>query len=265
VEDLLANSITGTAAGAPYVALPPADSVGRAPIVAVWHQLGASEAAMAAALPLRGVAGWRIYLGLPGTGSRPTEATPDRDLLLGGYGPIVEGALAEFPAVRAELRRRLPIDDGPVAVVGASAGGHVALLALTAGMGPVATAAVVNPAVRAESVVAVNERFGRFRYQWSAAARASAATMDTIALAGRVPGGTAVLLVSGEREYPEFVPDQHALIEALPGPVRHLTIDGMGHDLSEPLDPLPSAQTPHAAAADRAITEFLNEHFLAIR
>jgi pimeloyl-ACP methyl ester carboxylesterase len=242
------------AAGVPYIAVPPPGPVREAPMVAVWHQFGASEAAMAAALPLSDLPAWRIYFGLPGTGSRRSAPAPDRDLLLDWYAPLVEQAVAEFPAVHAELRRKLPIDDGPVAVVGGSAGGHVALLAMIGGQVPVAAAAVVNPAVRAESVIAVSSPGG---YEWTAAKRAKAAAMDAVLLAGSVSPGTAVLLVSGEHEFPEFVPDQNALLGALPGPVRHVTVAGMGHNLTEPLQELPAAQTPAAAAVDRAVTAFL--------
>lgn len=75
----LQTPITGKAAGVPYVALPPADGAETAPLVLTWH-LGApprSETAMAAALPLRGLEAWRVYLGLPVLGSRLPEGGLD--------------------------------------------------------------------------------------------------------------------------------------------------------------------------------------------
>jgi hypothetical protein len=67
------DQIAGHAAGVPFVALPPAG--GRrasAPVVVAWHLLDPprTEAAFAAAVPLRGLDAWRIYLGLPLSGSR---------------------------------------------------------------------------------------------------------------------------------------------------------------------------------------------------
>ncbi|MGH2603820.1 MAG: alpha/beta hydrolase, partial [Dehalococcoidia bacterium] len=64
--------IKGTAAGVPYVALPPPDGAETAPLILTWHLADPprSETAMAAALPLRGLEAWRVYLGLPLLGSR---------------------------------------------------------------------------------------------------------------------------------------------------------------------------------------------------
>jgi pimeloyl-ACP methyl ester carboxylesterase len=201
------EAIEGTAAGVPFVALPPDGVTGRAPMIAGWHPTAdpGSPAAMAAVLPLRGLPAWRVYFGLPGTGSRPAERVEDWDLLLDGLAPMVEGAAAEFTDARAALQRDLPIDAGPVAVVGGSAGG------------------------------------------WAA----KAASMDmAAAMAGlRTP----LLLVTGEHEYPEFLPDQDALLAALAGPSRHVTVAGMSH---------PFADAPHAAA-DRAVTAWFTEHFSA--
>jgi dienelactone hydrolase len=276
----LGDAITGTAAGVPFVALPPVAlppvvlppggtgpaGSGRAPMIAVWHPTAApgSPAAMAAAIPLPDVPAWRVYFGLPGTGSRQATGEAagrgeDWDLLLDGYAPMIEQAAAEFPAARAALRSDLPIDDGPIAVMGGSAGGHVALLVLTGGTVPVAAAALINPAVRAESVVLVNEGFHDFGYQWTGKARTKAAALDTVAAADAVLA--AVLLVTGEHEYPEFRPDQDALLAALGGPVRHLTVPGMRHEfaVSPGLEPAP--QTPHAVAAEQAISSWLTEHF----
>ena len=65
----LQRPIRGTAAGVPYVAQPPADGAETAPLVVVWHLASPprSEAAMAAALPLRGIEAEEL-------GTRLTEA-----------------------------------------------------------------------------------------------------------------------------------------------------------------------------------------------
>jgi pimeloyl-ACP methyl ester carboxylesterase len=262
----LENAITGTAAGVPFVALPPAGGAhspavgtGRAPMIAAWHPTAApgSPAAMAAALPLADLPAWRVYFGLPGTGSRRAGPAGGEDLLLDFYAPMIEQAAAEFPAARAALQDELAIDDGPVAVMGGSAGGHVALLVLTGGNVPVTAAALINPAVRAESVVMVNEGFQDFSYQWTEDARAKAATLDMVAAAPSA--GAAVLLITGEHEYPEFRPDQDALLAALGGISRHVTIPGMDHTFAEEPGLNPAPQTPHAIEAERAISAWLSD------
>jgi len=61
-----------------------------------------------------------------------------------------------------------------------------------------------------------------------------------------------VLLVVGEHEYPEFRPDQDALLAALGGPARQVIVPGMDHALVGDA----------AAAANQAITDWLTEHFI---
>ncbi|WP_199493149.1 alpha/beta hydrolase [Marinitenerispora sediminis] len=193
-DELLPNARTGVAAGVPYVALPPAGGARSAPLVAVWHMMDAprTETAMAAALPLAELAAWRVYLGLPMHGSRQPagEAGPDDaafpDPLLDIVAPVVRGAAAEFPAALAELRTVLPVTDGPVGLVGASAGAAVALEVLAAGAIPVAAAALVNPAVTARAVIGVGERAFGMRYPWTEESRAVADRLDFVARAGEI-------------------------------------------------------------------------------
>jgi dienelactone hydrolase len=249
----LAEAVSGIAADVPFVALPPVSlKGGPAPMIALWHPLGeaGSPEAMAAVLPLRGLPAWRVYFGLPRTGSRAADAAVGSDLVLDIYTPMIEQAAAEFAEARTALQAMLPVDDGPVAVVGSSAGGHTALRVLTAGQIPVAAAAVINPAVRTESVVAVNERFLDVRYRWAEPARQQAASLDIVNVAAAVQAP--VLLVVGENEYPEFRPDQDELLAALGGPAKQITISGMDHALVGDA----------AAHADRAIADWLTTHFI---
>src|ERR1700712_5230620 len=76
--------ITGTAAGVPFTALPPAADIdGAAPLIVTWHMLDAprTNAAFAAALPMTGVPAWRVHLGMPMCGARAVE---------GGFDTIVK-------------------------------------------------------------------------------------------------------------------------------------------------------------------------------
>lgn len=96
---------------------------------------------MAAALPLRGLQAWRVYLGLPMLGSRLPEGELEEffrlfreDMVLNEFGPITRQAVEEFPAALAELRDRLPVGDGPLGLVGGSMGAWVAQRSLPRAM-----------------------------------------------------------------------------------------------------------------------------------
>jgi pimeloyl-ACP methyl ester carboxylesterase len=151
----------GVAAGVSYVALPPATPTRRAPLVVAWHGLQAprGEQALCAALPLAGLPAWRVYLRLPGSGARapagrlelePGLPPGSEAFVLGLFAPVVEQAAAELPAVVAALRSTLPLADGPVGLLGWSAGATVALLALAERELPVRAAALVRPVVQLE-------------------------------------------------------------------------------------------------------------------
>ncbi|MGH3852638.1 MAG: alpha/beta hydrolase family protein, partial [Pseudonocardiaceae bacterium] len=100
--------------------------------------------------------------------------------------PLVRQAAEEFPAALSELRERLPVDNGPIAVVGGSLGGMVVLRILARPRIPIEAAALVNPAVRARSVVGlVTDITGR-PYPWDAESREAADRLDFVARAGDI-------------------------------------------------------------------------------
>ena len=81
-------TVSGVAAGVPYVALPPAGRHGGhepAPLIIAWHlnDPPRSAAAMAAALPLSGAAAWRVYLDLPMHGQRQLPGGLEEFMQLG--------------------------------------------------------------------------------------------------------------------------------------------------------------------------------------
>src|SRR5215218_11085053 len=93
-RDRMHSPITGTAAGVPFTALPPADD-GPAPLIVTWHMLDAprSDAAFAAALPMSGVPAWRVHLGMPMCGARMDDGRVDAAVAL-----IVEDSLMAYAA-----------------------------------------------------------------------------------------------------------------------------------------------------------------------
>ena len=141
------ETMSGTAAGVPFTALPPAAEIdGPAPLIVTWHMLDAprSDAAFAAALPMAEVPAWRVHLGMPMCGARMVDGRLDaaielarKDALLAFLAPFTRQAADEFPAALTALRDQLPVDDQPVSVLGASLGAAVALQVLTAGGIPI--------------------------------------------------------------------------------------------------------------------------------
>ncbi|WP_091448569.1 alpha/beta hydrolase family protein [Actinokineospora iranica] len=267
------ETITGSAAGVPFTALPPAGvAAGPAPLIVTWHMLDAprTDAAFAAALPMARVPAWRVHLGMPMCGARMADGRVDAvvdliraDPLMAYLAPFLRQAADEFPAALAALRDRLPVDDGPVSVLGGSLGGAVALEVLTTGRVPLKAVALVNPAVRMRSAVEVIEAgFGQ-PYPWTAESRATADDLDFVArVAAGVPARPPLLLVSGELDYPAFRTDATALVDALreryphPDDVEVTTVPDLPHPLAEEPGLEPAPQSPAAKAVDDILTRW---------
>lgn len=269
------EEITGTAGGVPYVALPPAGGETNAPLIIAWHlhDPPRSEVAMAAALPLRGVAAWRVYLGLPFCGSRLPAGGIDAfqalgydDAVLKVFEPTCREAVAELPPALAALRAELPLDDGPVGLVGGSVGALVALSVLTEVDLPVAAVGLVSPALQLRSVVAANERRFGVTYPWGDESRVVADRLDFLARADEIrASGAAVLLAVGELDDGPGIrlPAEqlhHELTRSSPDAATLVTIPGMGHAIAdEPgLDAAP--QNQDAARVDALLTDWFTEH-----
>ncbi len=264
------ETITGTAAGVPFTALPPTGVTdGPAPLVVTWHMLDAprTDAAFAAALPMSGVPSWRVHLGMPMCGARMVDGRVDavldlirEDPLMAYLAPFVRQAVDEFPAALAALREQLPVDGEPVGVLGGSLGAAVALEVLITQRVPIKAVALVNPAVRVRSAVEVIEAgFGQ-AYPWTAESRTTADELDFVArVAAGVPAQPPLLLVSGERDHPAFRTDAAALVDALraryehPDEVELTTVPDLSHPLAEEPGLEPAPQLPAATAVDETL------------
>jgi pimeloyl-ACP methyl ester carboxylesterase len=249
--------ITGTAAGVPFTALPPAVS-GPAPLLVTWHMLDAprSDAAFAAALPLAGVPAWRVHLGMPMCGARMVDGSMDaalklvmEDRVLSYMAPFVDQAAAEFPAALASLRSQFPIADGPIYLLGGSLGGMVTLQVLSDPPVEVAAAALVNPAIRVRSVVTLFPT----PYEWTPAATAAADRLDFITRANEI--SAPLLIISGALDHPVLRADA-ADLAAAAAKAELIDLPDLAHPLADEPGIDPAPQTPGAKAVDHTLTEW---------
>jgi pimeloyl-ACP methyl ester carboxylesterase len=269
------QEITGVAAGVPYVALAPDGEPRDAPLVVAWHlhDPPRSETAMAAALPLNGLPAWRVYLGLPMSGSRLPDGGLEsffqlgyEDAVLKVFEPTCRQAVEEFPSALAALRRQLPLGDAPLGLMGGSAGALVALCVLAELSLPVRAAALVSPAIRLPAVVAANERRFDVTYQWTEQSRAAADRLDFVARAEEIAKrDAAVLLVVGSQDDEAGIrtPAEHlwrVLSRLAPDRTALTSIPGMAHALAEEPGLHPAPQTPHAARVDTVVAEWFHRH-----
>jgi hypothetical protein len=242
-----------------------------------------TETAFAAALPLDGLDAWRIYLGLPMSGSRLPAGGADElmrlgyeDAVLNLQGPIAAQGAEEFPAVFSELRDQLVLADAPLALVGGSMGSAIAQLVLAEtapAAGITAKAAVlISPMAQLRPAVdATGRRFGA-TYPWGPASLAVARHMDFAARADDIArnGQPAVRLIVGADDDAEgvLVPSERlrdALLARYNGAGRAdvVVVQGMGHALAEEPGVAPAPQTAAAAEVDRHAVEWLKTHVLS--
>jgi dienelactone hydrolase len=273
--------ITGTAAGVPFTALPPAVTIeSPAPLVVTWHMLDPplTDAAFAAALPLTGVPVWRVHLGMPLCGARMRDGRMDavielarKDAAMAYLVPFVRQATEEFPAALSALREQLPVD-GPIGVVGGSLGGAVVLQLLARSRIPIAAAALVNPAVRVRSSVGLVKGAAARPYPWNAESRKAVDQLDFVACAGDIAARAPqppLLVVSGELDFPVLRTDAAELVAALgeryaqPDHVQLITVADLAHPLAEPPGLEPAPQLPAAKAVDEAMTQWFLRHLTA--
>jgi dienelactone hydrolase len=240
------TSFSGIVADVPYIALPPAgrrDGDEAAPLIVAWHlnDPPRSAAAMASALPLAGVPAWR-------------EVTQ---------------AVAEFPAVLAELQARLPLTDAPIGLVGASIGTLPAQLVIAEGAAQVTAAALISPVIQLTEVVAANERRFTVSYPWSDASRAVASRLDFVARADEIAARDpqpALLLITGADDDPAFPLQTQRVHSELrqryndPERLRRMSIPGMGHGFAAEPGIEPAPQTEEARLVDTATTEWFRRH-----
>lgn len=274
-------AVSGIAAEVPYLALPPARRTGEerepAPLIVAWHlnDPPRSASAMAAALPLATVEAWRVYLDLPMHGRRQLPGGLEefmqlgyQDAVLRAFEPQVSQAVAEFPAVLAELRARLPLTDGPIGLVGGSIGTLPAQLVIAGGAAEVSAAVLISPVIQLAEVVAANERRFNVSYPWSDASRAVVDRFDFVAraaeLAARDPQ-PALLLITGaddDRAFPAQTERLESELSRLYDGkrLRRMSIPGMKHAFADEPGIEPAPQITEAQLVDAATSEWFRRY-----
>ena len=226
MNDHIETPTTGTTdQGVPYLLLAPRSGAADAPLVVAWHLLDPprTEAAFAAALPLDGLDAWRLYLGLPMSGSRTPEGGMDAIFAMMGqdapgllHGPIHSQAVAEAPAAIAEVRERAGIADGvPVGLMGGSMGAAIVAELLATRALDARAAVLLNPLLELRPMIdAVSPMFGG--YTWTPAGDAAAAKIDYVRRADEVAAsGASVRVVVGAGDEPWFVASAAAFADAV--------------------------------------------------
>lgn len=284
----LSAPVTGTAAGVPFLALPPAAATDApAPLVVGLHAFEPprSESALAGAVPMASLPAWRVYLGLPLFGARLPEGgvaeinqRGERDYLVELFGPVVEEAAAELRRVVDELRAAFPVADLPAGLVGVGAGASAVLLALAENRLPVGAAAVINPIVDPAHLIAARERRTGTPYRWGPQAQQTRSWLDFCARGAEISGtATPVLVVNGGQD--EVAPPEHGRAfhdlltrqraeqglrqdrqQGTGHALRHIVVPDLAHAIGPEPGLEPGPLTPAGVLTDRALTEWFHLH-----
>ena len=264
MNEHLDTPTTGTTSqGVPYLLSAPRSGAADAPLVVAWHLLDPprTEVAFAAALPLEGLNAWRLYLGLPMSGSRMPEGGPDalfgllaRDAPGLVHGPIHSGAVAEAPAAIAEVRERAGIASGvPVGLLGGSMGAAVVAELLATRAVDARAAVLLNPLLELRPMIdAVSPAFGG--YEWTAAGETAAASIDYVRRAGELEGAAALRVIVGAADEPWFVATAAAFADATGADLHR--VDGVAHALAEEPGVEAAPQSEAARAYDELATDW---------
>ena len=170
--------------------------------------------------------------------------------------PFVRQATQEFPAALASIRVQLPVDDGPIGVLGGSLGGAVALRTLADTEIPVFAGAVVNGAIRMRSVVDLFPG----DYPYDAESEKAVDSLDFVAKAGVIATHAPLLVVSGELDHPALRADAFHLLDALGKSSELLSIPGLAHPLADEPGIEPAPQLPLAREVDAGLTTWFRRH-----
>jgi hypothetical protein len=264
----------GVATGVPYVVKAPVGGPRPdAPVVVAYHLLDAphTEVALAAAVPLDGLDAWRVYFGLPLSGSRQPEGgleplLQEGDPVLNVHAPVAFGARNEFPAAFAEVREHFGIAESvPLGVLGGSMGGAAAQL-VAAEVPGVRAAVLINPVVRLHDAIDGIVAAMGATYAWSPASGQVAERLDFVARAGEL-AGVSLRYITGADDLRDAIiaPVERIVAELAErgATADHHVVPDMAHALAEEPGIEAAPQTRHAAEVDRLAVEWFRRYLIA--
>lgn len=154
------------------------------------------------ALPLDDVDAVKIYLGLPLFGARAPAGgmkelarRQSEDVGLQVFKPVVAGAADELPNVVDALRQNACMPHRTsIALVGFSAGGAVALDALSQGKVAIDAAVFINASTGLSASIQAYEKATGKTYTWSPASRELARETDAVGHASQIAAHHPALL-----------------------------------------------------------------------
>ena len=181
--------------------------------------------------------------------------------------PIATQGAAELPALLDDLRSQLTGAGGPLALVGASMGSAVALLALAEAGLDVAAAVLISPLSQLRPAVEATGRVYGVTYEWDAETEAIARHLDFVQRAGelRAPGVPVRLLVGEDDDIEGFRQPAEQLRDALAAHVEAdvIVVPNMGHSFADEPGTNPAPPSPAAAALDHHAVDWISRHLQA--
>ncbi|MGH2626196.1 MAG: alpha/beta hydrolase family protein [Anaerolineales bacterium] len=271
----LLNAKRGTTAnGVPFLALPPERARDAQGAVIFWHGADPprTEEALAAAVPMRGVPVWRVYLGMPGHGIRSPEGGVEEIMRLAAqdalsllFRPRIEDALAELPGAVDDLRARLGIDPAlPLGLFGFSQGGAAALLAVSRGLLPFKAVVTFGATVDMQALINhIASLFG-MTYEWTDERRALADRLSPVGYARALAeSGAAILLgVGADDPYPTREPAERlaASIVSGGGSAEARIVPNLAHAFVDEPGEAPAPQGEQARAVDDLASRWFTSH-----
>jgi len=263
-----------TSNGVPYLALTPEGEKEPKGLVVLWHGADPprTEEALAAAVPLRAVQAWRIYLGMPGHGRRSPEGGVEEIMRLASqdaltllFRPRIEGAVSELPAAVNDLRVRLDINpELPIGIFGFSQGGAAALLAVSRQVLPFRAAVTFGAVIDMAALIDfIATSFG-VSYEWTTERRALATQMSTVHRAPALAeSGAAILLAVGAEDPDPTRDPAERLADAIVGEggkAEVKIVPNVGHAFVDEPGEAPAPQGPEARAVDELASQWFRQY-----
>ncbi len=263
-----------TSNGVPYVALPPEGEKEARGLVVMWHGADPprTEQALAAAVPMRKVPAWRVYLGMPGHGRRSPKGGVEEIMRLAAqdaltllFRPRIEGGVAELPGAVNDLRTQLEIDSTlPIGIFGFSQGGAAALLALSRNLLPFKAAVTFGAVIDFGALIDAMARYFGVTYEWTDERRTLATQLSSTDRAAAIAeSGAAILLgVGSEDPDPTREPAERlaAAIRGEGGIAEVKIVPNVGHGFVDEPGEAAAPQGEQARKVDELASAWFSRH-----